>query len=87
MELENVVNFPRNLRDVEVSILFSEPRPGHVRISLRSKNLVAVNRLAAKFGGGGHARAAGATLDGTSLEEAQAQVLEVARAMLRESGA
>jgi len=87
VELENVVNYPRNLRDVEVSILFSEPRPGHIRISLRSKNFVAVNQLAAKFGGGGHARAAGATLDGMSLEEAQAKVLEVARAMLRESEA
>ena len=82
-DLENFVGFPRSLKDVEVSILFSQPKPGFVRMSMRSKNRIAVNQLAARFGGGGHARAAGATLE-TSLEEAQAQVIQAAREMLND---
>jgi phosphoesterase RecJ-like protein len=42
---------------------------------------VDANALAKKFGGGGHARASGAMVQGT-LEEVQAKVLTAAREML-----
>jgi len=42
---------------------------------------VDVAELAHRFGGGGHRKAAGASLEG-SLAEAQAQVLAAARAYL-----
>ena len=45
------------------------------RVSLRSKD-VDVNAVAAVFGGGGHIRAAGCTIDG-SIDEAKARLLEV----------
>jgi phosphoesterase RecJ-like protein len=45
-----------------------------VKASLRGKGQVAVNRIAQRFGGGGHENAAGCTLRGT-LEEATAVLL------------
>ena len=49
--------------------------PNRTRISLRSKG-TDVNAIANHFGGGGHIRAAGCTIDG-SIDEAKARLLEV----------
>jgi phosphoesterase RecJ-like protein len=49
--------------------LMSELPDGRVRVSLRSKHDVNVNKICNKFGGGGHAKAAGCRLEGP-LEEA-----------------
>ena len=48
------------------------------KISLRSKGLTDVSLIAGKFGGGGHARAAGATIEGDSKAVAQAVIKEIA---------
>ena len=62
-DTENLINIPLQVRTVEVSLLFVEPRDGGpVRVSLRSKGQVDVARFAEQFGGGGHARAAGLRL-------------------------
>ncbi len=82
--LEDFVNIPRNLQEVEVSMLFSEPRPGEVRVSMRAKNLMAVNELAGRFGGGGHSRAAGAVIDNMTLDEVVEKVIRAAEEMLAE---
>lgn len=68
-DTENLINIPLQVRTVQVSLVFTEPRePGPVRVSLRSKGQVDVARFAEKFGGGGHARAAGLKVEGTLLE-------------------
>ncbi|WNS44832.1 bifunctional oligoribonuclease/PAP phosphatase NrnA [Paenibacillus sp. MMS20-IR301] len=74
-DLEGIVNYPRNIRGVEVGILFKVIDEQAVKASLRSAGKVDVAALAQVFGGGGHTRAAGARINGT-LEEAVAQVLE-----------
>lgn len=53
----------RALKGVEVSFFLRETANGDLKASMRSKEAVDVSRLAAKFGGGGHRRAAGCTLD------------------------
>jgi phosphoesterase RecJ-like protein len=64
-DTESLINLPLQIRTVEVSLLFTEPKdPGPVRVSLRSKGQVDVARFAEPFGGGGHARAAGLKVDG-----------------------
>jgi phosphoesterase RecJ-like protein len=63
-EVEGLVNYPRSVAGVEVAALLAATTPGEVRVSLRSNRRVDVSRLAARFGGGGHARAAGCTLKG-----------------------
>jgi nanoRNase/pAp phosphatase (c-di-AMP/oligoRNAs hydrolase) len=65
-DTENLINIPLQIRTVEVSLVFTEPtEPGPIRVSLRSKGQVDVARFAEKFGGGGHARAAGLKVEGT----------------------
>jgi phosphoesterase RecJ-like protein len=65
-DTENLINVPLQIRTVEVSLLFTEPKDGGpIRVSLRSKGQVDVARFAEQFGGGGHARAAGLKVDGT----------------------
>ncbi|WP_238653750.1 DHH family phosphoesterase [Paenibacillus piscarius] len=74
-DLEGIVNYPRNIRGVEVGILFKVIDDQAVKASLRSAGRVDVAALAQAFGGGGHTRAAGARINGT-LEEAVALMLE-----------
>jgi len=81
MAAEDVVSYPRSLRGVRIALLFSEETLGVVKVSLRGKGEVPVNRIATRFGGGGHENAAGCTLTGT-LEEVTATVLEAVRAAL-----
>jgi len=61
--IENIVNLPMQIGSVLASILFVEQDDGKTRASLRSKRDLDVNRIASQFGGGGHARAAGVTLN------------------------
>ncbi len=63
-ETESFVNYARSIEGVEVGILFKELRANEVKLSWRSSVNVDVSKLAAKFGGGGHARAAGCTING-----------------------
>jgi bifunctional oligoribonuclease and PAP phosphatase NrnA len=82
-DTENLINIPLQVRTVEVSLLFVEPKePGPIRVSLRSKGQVDVARFAEDFAGGGHARAAGLKLDG-SLAEARDRVVAAMSARLK----
>ena len=53
-------------------------------MSLRSDGSVDVSEIALSFGGGGHAMAAGCTLEGSG-EEAREKVLAAVRSALRRS--
>lgn len=61
-ETEGFVNYARSVRGVELGIFFKELAPGEVKVSLRSGSAIDVSKLAAAFGGGGHARASGCTI-------------------------
>jgi phosphoesterase RecJ-like protein len=75
-DTEGVVNYPLQVRTVQVSVLLTQPpEGGPVRISFRSKGQIDVAQFAEQFGGGGHARAAGAKFTGT-LDAAKATVVE-----------
>ena len=63
-DMDGLVNYPRNVEGVEVGILFKEYAPGRFKASLRSAGLVDVAAVAQLFGGGGHVRAAGCSLEG-----------------------
>ena len=81
VEAEELVNYPRSIASVKVGCLLRELGGDRVKVSLRAKGEVDVNRVAAKFGGGGHANAAGATVRG-SLDVVTQQVLEAVRAAI-----
>lgn len=58
----------RSVDGVEVVALFKERFDGSVKLSLRSSHDVDVREIAKSFGGGGHVKAAGATLDHSLIE-------------------
>lgn len=72
---EGLVDHARSIQGVEVAILLKEIDSRKVRVGLRSNLWFNVNELAARFGGGGHKRAAGCTLE-TSIEEAEQILLQ-----------
>jgi len=78
---EDLVSYPRSLHGVRVAMLLREDRPGTVKVSLRAKGDVAVNRIAGRFGGGGHENAAGCTVPGGLDEVAHTLLAAVREAM------
>ncbi len=84
-DTEGFVNYARSIQGVEVALLFREEAGGEVRVSLRSKGAVDVSELAAAFGGGGHAKAAGCTLK-MPLKEAVGALTAAARKVVATDG-
>jgi phosphoesterase RecJ-like protein len=78
---EDLVNYTRSITGVEVGLLFMEQPKGGVKVSFRSRSRVDVARLAERFGGGGHRRAAG-TIIQAPLEEAKKRILTAVAAAL-----
>jgi len=64
-DLEGIVNQLLYTKGVEVAIFMHELRSGEYKVSMRSNGKVDVSKIAVYFGGGGHVRAAGCTLNGT----------------------
>ncbi len=67
-DLEGIVSQLRQTKGVEVAMFLHELSPQKFKVSLRSKGKVDVSRIAAYFGGGGHVRAAGVTMKGSSYD-------------------
>ncbi|MBN2182649.1 MAG: bifunctional oligoribonuclease/PAP phosphatase NrnA [Sedimentisphaerales bacterium] len=67
---ENLINECRRINTVDTTALFIELGDGRIRCSLRSKGAVDVGEIAAVFGGGGHAMAAGTFVPGP-IEKSQ----------------
>ena len=72
-ETDSALDVLRSIDGVEVVGLFKERFDGKVKLSLRASGDVDVRAIAAEFGGGGHVKAAGATLAGP-LERARAEI-------------
>lgn len=69
-EAEGLVEFIRSIDIVEVAILLKEKAENEIKVSCRSKTYVDVSAAMKEFGGGGHIRAAGVTLN-TSIDQAE----------------
>lgn len=82
-DADALINIPRSVEGAEIAIEIKE-RGGQVRASLRSNGNAQVDRIAAKFGGGGHIRAAGVTFKNLTFEDAKKALLEAAREELAE---
>lgn len=67
------VNYARDIAGVEVGLGFFESE-NRIDVSLRSNSYVKVNKIASKFGGGGHVKAAGCSLE-MELEKAINKVI------------
>ena len=80
-DLDGIVEFPRSIAGVRMALLFRHIGNGRIKVSFRSMGEVDVAALAHQFGGGGHHRAAGASLAG-SMADVEEQVLQAARHFL-----
>jgi len=86
-DIDGIINYARRIEDVKVAALIHElcdngaaPR-GKTRyhVSLRSDSGVDVAKIAAQFGGGGHAEAAGFSID-TTLTDLKKQLMQLSEA-------
>ena len=81
-DTEGFVNYPLSISGIEACAFFRQSGERRFRVSLRSKQRVDVSLIAMQFGGGGHARAAGFSMEKTSLAEARNLVLDTLRKLL-----
>jgi phosphoesterase RecJ-like protein len=80
-DLDGIVEHARSIAGTRMAVFFRDLGHGKVKASFRSTGGVDVNAFARAFGGGGHARAAGALIPG-GLEEVRERVLAAAREVL-----
>lgn len=75
---EIIFSIMRLLKSPEVFLLFKKVDEKKIRVNFRSRRRVDVNRIAKFFGGGGHKRASGTTIEG-SLSKVEKNVIAFIR--------
>jgi len=78
----DLVNVLSAIDDADLMVIFIEQKGGDVKVSWRAQPGFDVSKIALSFGGGGHAAAAGADING-SLEDVQERVLRATRILLQ----
>lgn len=64
-DLDGIIDQLRLTDGVEVAIFIYQTGAQEFKVSMRSQKIVDVSKIAAYFGGGGHVRAAGCTMNGS----------------------
>ena len=77
-DLDGLVEHPRSIAGTRLALFFRDLGHGKVKVSFRSTGDVDVNRFARQFGGGGHAKAAGALIAGR-LDEVRTRLVSAAQ--------
>ena len=76
-DIDGLVDYCLSIINVKIGLLFYELKDG-LKMSFRSKDDINVNKLAAKYQGGGHTNASGARLFNVKLEDYVEKVVEEA---------
>lgn len=77
-DLDGIVNQLQSVKGIDCAIFMYETGTLEYKVSLRSNGRVDVSAVAAKFGGGGHVRAAGCTMNGTYHDNINNLSIEIA---------
>lgn len=77
-DLDGIVNHLQSVKGVDCSIFMYETGTLEYKVSMRSNGKVDVSAVAVKFGGGGHVRAAGCTMNGTYHDNINNLSIEIA---------
>lgn len=85
-DLEGIVSQLRNTKGVECAIFMYQTGAMEYKVSLRSNGNVDVAKIASFFGGGGHVRAAGVTLQGTFHDIVNNLSAQIARQLEQKQG-
>lgn len=78
-ETEGIIESLRSIQGVEVAIFLKEYEKKMIKVSLRSKSYADVAVISAAYGGGGHVRAAGFSIDKPLQEVKELILLEACR--------
>lgn len=81
-DAEGLIGYPRSIAGVEAAALARELPEGGVKVSLRSRGEVDVERIARHHGGGGHKNAAGYTAEDGDVGSVLAATVEELEAAL-----
>ncbi|MBE6604629.1 MAG: hypothetical protein E7639_02860 [Ruminococcaceae bacterium] len=81
--LGTLIDVARCVAGVEIAAAIRGTADGRYRVSLRANGDFDVASVAARFGGGGHRRAAGATLEAENIEVAKRLIVDAAAPLLR----
>lgn len=77
-DMDNISNYPRTVEGIQMAATLRQGEPGQVKLSVRSVPGFDSAAVAARFGGGGHSGAAGATffMDWEEAKRAVRKVME-----------
>jgi len=78
----DLVNVLSSVEKAEIALIFIEQPQNKIKVSWRARPGLDVSGIAFEFGGGGHAAAAGADIEG-SLEDVKQRVIIETRALLK----
>lgn len=82
-DTEGLPSVPRTISGVEVGITIREKSDGSLKASVRSnEKLCSASELCARFGGGGHAAAAGCSFENIGFDKAKRLLVEAAGEIL-----
>ena len=70
---DGFIDIPRTVKGIDIAMLYTQMDDKQFKLSLRSKGKVNVEKIARKFGGGGHINAAACRIDG-DIETIKSQV-------------
>ena len=76
-DLDNISGFPRTIEGVKLAVTIREEGTNRVKMSVRAVPGQDASALCAKFGGGGHKGAAGASMNMTMDDAVKAVIAEV----------
>lgn len=85
-DADGFTEFLRSIENVEVSFLIIEQLDASYRISFRSKGKYSINDVAAEFGGGGHAFAAGSKVSNSNLLEIEEKIVNLLKEKMDKNG-
>ena len=81
--LETVIDVPRSLSGVEVAFAVRQPEDkDFFRVSMRSNSDFDVSAVCARFGGGGHKKASGCSVEAYTIEAAEKMILSAIRELM-----
>ena len=86
-DLDGIVNHLRNIKGVDCAIFMYETGVLEYKVSMRSSGKVDVSKVAVIFGGGGHVRAAGCTMNGTMHDVVNNLSLHIEKQLLEADAA
>lgn len=82
-DMSGIINQLRNTKGVECAIFMYELEPETYKVSMRSAGTVDVSKVAEYFGGGGHVKASGFTLQGTSKEVLEKLTAQIEKQLIK----